>query len=78
MDTPTGSKFLCTGAQIDNRQTVIPKEEAQRRLQRYVEECQFPGPSNSDQLVGDLAVHAIALGEDGSPIEILHTDAGRS
>ncbi|KAL9609161.1 MAG: hypothetical protein Q9167_006056 [Letrouitia subvulpina] len=53
----------------------IPRIEAQQRLERYKSSGAFLGPSRMDQIDEDLYLQAVALRDDGSPIEIMHTDA---
>ncbi|KAK0509557.1 hypothetical protein JMJ35_007951 [Cladonia borealis] len=53
----------------------IPQNEARSRLDKYRGSGAFPGPSGADQIHEDLLLQAIALKEDGTPVEIMHTDA---
>lgn len=62
-------------ATTDYLQCKIPQNEARYRLERYRESGAFPGPSGADQIHKDLLLQAIALKDDGSPVEIMHTDA---
>ncbi|KAL9047255.1 MAG: hypothetical protein Q9214_000125, partial [Letrouitia sp. 1 TL-2023] len=62
-------------AVTDAGQVKIPRIEAQQRLERYKSSGAFPGPSRMDQIDEDLCLQAVALRDDGSPIEIMHTDA---
>ena len=55
---------------------MIPRAEAQRRLETYREKSAFPGPSGADTIDGDVHLEAVALGEDGTQVEIMHTDSG--
>ena len=59
----------------DYLQCKIPQNEARHRLEKYRGTGAFPGPSGADEIHEDLLFQAIALKEDGSPVEIMHTDA---
>ncbi|KAI4247874.1 MAG: hypothetical protein LQ352_006071 [Teloschistes flavicans] len=54
----------------------ISHEEAQARLSKYTNIGTFHGPSGEDQIGEDLHLQAVALLEDGSPVNIMHTDGG--
>ncbi|KAL9577382.1 MAG: hypothetical protein Q9203_007485 [Teloschistes exilis] len=53
----------------------ISSEEAKQRLRKYKDGGNFRGPSGEDQIGDDLHLQAVALLEDGSPVNIMHTDA---
>ncbi len=69
------SRSTLSTATTDHLQVKIPWDEARSRLEVYKKSGAFPGPSGADQIHEDLLLQAIALKEDGSPVEIMHTDA---
>ena len=62
-------------AATDGEQSKLPQNEAKRRLEKYKQSGLFLGPCGADQINEDLDSHALALKDDGSPVEIMHTDA---
>lgn len=64
-------------AVTDGSQFKIPQKEAKRRLEMGKQSGAFLDPYGGDQINEDLCLQAVALKEDGSPLEIMHTDACR-
>jgi len=62
-------------ADTDRQQQPIAKDEAQRRVEKYKENIEYPGPSEADQIGEDICLQAIALKGDGTPVVIMNTDA---
>ncbi|KAL8691990.1 MAG: hypothetical protein Q9218_002882 [Villophora microphyllina] len=54
----------------------ISPTEVQHRLKTYAQSGAFPGFCPQDQIHEDLYLQAVALYEDGSPVNVMHTDAG--
>ena len=59
----------------DRSQSKIPQNEARSRLENYTTSGAFAGPSAANQIREDLLLQAVALKENGAPVDIMHTDA---
>lgn len=53
----------------------VPQNEAQSLVAQYVSDSKFPGPSNTDQISGNVTFYGLALGgSDNQPVRIMNTD----
>ncbi|KAJ4360706.1 uncharacterized protein N0V89_001273 [Didymosphaeria variabile] len=52
----------------------VSSSEAKQLVQQYVSDAALAGPSNTDQISGNITFYGLALGTDDKPVRVMNTD----
>lgn len=52
----------------------VSKPDAQKLVSDYVKKTSFAGPSNVENINGDITYYGLALGADNKPVPVMNTD----